>query len=178
MGANFSKRKQKNTEKMTGDSNVISNDEKLCVSNENSIPRASLCYFVHLDSTKEPKAPPKLSRLHQNTRSSIEDISELTMMADSLEEKQFIATILREENLYVKGKCWRGVQKTTVVYMKVGLVHESTVVYMKVGLVLKYEIKMQYLQGTRFLDPSFRMEYDYEPISVLLNKTKYLWNFY
>jgi hypothetical protein len=34
MGANFSKRKQKNTEKMTGDSNVISNDEKLCVSNE------------------------------------------------------------------------------------------------------------------------------------------------
>jgi hypothetical protein len=36
MGANFSKRKQKNTEKMTGDSNVISNDEKLCVSNENT----------------------------------------------------------------------------------------------------------------------------------------------
>jgi hypothetical protein len=50
------------------------------------------------------------------------------MMADSLEEKQFIATILREENLYVKGKCWRGVKKTTVVY---------GMVYMKVGLVLK-----------------------------------------
>lgn len=113
MGANVSKRKQK----MTGDGNVTSN----------TIARGSICYFVHLDSTKEPKAPPKLSRLHQNTRCSIEDISEITMMADSLEEKQFFATILREENLYAKGKCWRCVKKTTVVYGKV---------YMKLGLVL------------------------------------------
>lgn len=28
------------------------------------------------------------------------------------------------------------------------------------------------LQGTRFLDPSFRMEYDYVPISVPLNIKK------
>ncbi|XP_071126709.1 uncharacterized protein [Mytilus edulis] len=106
MGARTSKPKKQNSD--TNQSSVTAHHTDTSSTKtfdiRSTVGPSGLYYYYPIGPTKEVRTPPKLSRHHQNVKSSMENLRE---MAEELEEKMMIANILREENLRSKGKAAR-----------------------------------------------------------------------
>ena len=100
MGGNALSKRRKKNEGQIQDCGDLGTPKMVAV--EANVGKSGLYYYLQLDPAKEMKRRPKILSSYSNHafKSSTENLQEL---ADDLEEKMFIANILREENLRAKG---------------------------------------------------------------------------